>query len=110
MQPQYAFRRPRREFPEMAPGRRYLVIAGFAVSDPLFLGGFVLAGYLWKLSRKFPEAPFKQPSRLYASATVLTPGEVFSPSEMVAELADAGYRETPAGAPVTPGTYRRLGD
>ncbi|HEY4594759.1 MAG TPA: transglycosylase domain-containing protein, partial [Thermoanaerobaculia bacterium] len=110
MQPQYAFRRPRREFPEMAPGRRYLVIAGFAVSALLFLGGFVLAGYLWKLSRKFPEAPFKQASRLYASAPVLAPGEPFSPDEMTAELKDAGYRETPAGAPITPGTYRRLGD
>ena len=42
-----------------------------AVSALLFLGGFVLAGYLWKLSRKFPEAPFKQPSRLYASAPTL---------------------------------------
>jgi penicillin-binding protein 1B len=110
MQPQYAFRRPRREFPEMAPGRRYLVIAGFAVSALLFLGGFVLAGYLWKLSRQFPEAPFIQPSRLYASAPVLAPGEPFSPDEMTAELKDAGYRETPAGAPITPGTYRRLGD
>jgi len=110
MQPQYAFRRARREFPEMTPARRYLVIAGLAVSALLFLGGFVLAGYLWKLSRKFPEAPFRQPSRLYASAPVLAPGEVFSPAEMVAELKDAGYREASAGAPVSPGTYRRLGD
>ncbi|HET9212232.1 MAG TPA: PBP1A family penicillin-binding protein [Thermoanaerobaculia bacterium] len=110
MQPQYAFRRPRREFPEMTPARRYLVVAGLAVSALLFLGGFVLAGYLWNLSRRFPEAPFRQPSRLYASAPVLTPGEVFSPAEMVAELKDAGYREAPAGAPVSPGTYRRLGD
>jgi penicillin-binding protein 1B len=110
MQPQYAFLRPRREFPEMTPARRRLVIAGLAVSVLLFLGGFVLAGYLWKLSRKFPEAPFRQPSRLYASATVLTPGEVFSPAEMVAELKDAGYREATPGAPVEPGAYRRLGD
>jgi penicillin-binding protein 1B len=110
MQPQYAFRRPRREFPEMTPGRRRLVIAGLTVSVLLFLGGFLLAGYLWKLSRKFPEAPFRQASRLYASATVLSPGEVFSPAEMVAELKDAGYRETPPGAPIAPGTWRRLGD
>ncbi len=110
MQPQYAFRRPRREFPERPPARRALVIAGLAVSALLFLGGFVLAGYLWKLSWKFPEAPFKQPSRLYASAPVLSPGEPFSPDEMVAELKDAGYREASPGAPITPGTYRRLGD
>jgi penicillin-binding protein 1B len=92
----------------MPPARRALVIAGLAISALLFLGGFVLAGYLWKLSRKFPEAPYRQPSRLYASATVLSPGEPFSPAEMLAELKDAGYRETPAGAPISPGTYRRL--
>jgi penicillin-binding protein 1B len=114
MKPQYAFLRPRRElidgWPEMTPARRRLVIAGLAISVLLFLGGFVLAGYLWKISRQFPEAPFKQPSRLYAAATVLAPGETFSPAEMVAELRDAGYRETDPGATITPGTYRRLGD
>ncbi len=110
MQPQYAYVQPGRELPEMSPARRRLVIAGLAASVLLFLGGFVLAGYLWKISRKFPEAPFRQPSRLYSSAPVLTPGEVFSPAEMVDELKDAGYREASAGASVTPGTYRRLGD
>jgi penicillin-binding protein 1B len=94
----------------MDPARRRLVIAGLVVSALLFLGGFVLAGYLWKLSWRFPEAPFRQPSRLYASVPVLTPGETFSPAEMVAELRDAGYREAAAGAVITPGTYRRLGD
>ena len=110
MQPQYAYVQPGRELPEMTPARQRLVIAGLAVSVLLFLGGFVLAGYLWHLSRKFPQAPFRQPSRLYASAPVLSPGEVFSPAEMVDEVKDAGYREASAGAPVTPGTYRRLGD
>jgi penicillin-binding protein 1B len=110
MQPQYAYVQPGRELPEMTPARRRLVIAGLAVSVLLFLGGFLLAGYLWHLSRKFPQAPFRQPSRLYASAPVLSPGEAFTPAEMVAELKDAGYREASGGAPVTPGTYRRLGD
>jgi len=110
MQAGYAFRRPRREFPEMSPGRRKLVIAGLSVSAALFLCGFVLAGYLWNLSRKFPEAPFKQPSRLYAAATVLTPGLPLSPAELVAELADTGYREAPPGTAVTRGTFRRIGD
>jgi penicillin-binding protein 1B len=110
MQAGYAFRRPRREFPEMSPGRRKLVIAGLSVSAFLFLCGFVLAGYLWNLSRKFPEAPFKQPSRLYAAATVLMPGLPLSPAELVAELADTGYREAPPGTAVTRGTFRRIGD
>jgi penicillin-binding protein 1B len=110
MQPQYAFLRPRREFPAMTPARRRLVIAGLAVSALLFLGGFVLAGYLWNLARKFPAAPYVQPSRLYAAAAVLAPGAAFSAADMVAELRDAGYREAPGGAPILPGSYRRLGD
>ena len=110
MQAGYAFRRPRREFPEMSPGRRKLVIAGLSVSAALFLGGFILAGYLWNLSRQFPEAPFKQPSRLYAAATVLKPGLSLSPEDLVAELADTVYRDATPGTAVTRGTFRRIGD
>jgi penicillin-binding protein 1B len=116
MQAGYAFRRPRREFPEMSPARRRLVIAGLVASALLFLGGFAFAVSLWHISRNFPSAPYSQPSRLYASATVLAPGEVFPPAEMVAELGDTGYREVPTGAetpseePVAPGTFRRAGD
>ena len=110
MQAGYAFRRPRREFPEMSPGRRKLVIAGLSVSAVLFLCGFLLAGYLWNLSRKFPEAPFKQPSRLYAAATVLAPGLPLSPADLVTELEGTGYREAPPGTAVTRGTFRRIGD
>ncbi|HTG32476.1 MAG TPA: PBP1A family penicillin-binding protein [Thermoanaerobaculia bacterium] len=94
----------------MSPGRRKLVIAGLSVSAALFLCGFILAGYLWNLSRKFPEAPFKQPSRLYAAATVLAPGLPLSPAELVAELADTGYREATPGTAVTRGTFRHIGD
>ena len=103
------FRRPRQAWPEMDPARRALVIAGLAVSALLFLGGFILMGYFWRISRKFPEAPFAQPSRLYASVPQLTPGATFSPGEMVAELKDAGYRETPEGA-LPRGAFRREGD
>src|SRR5215203_7297025 len=86
MQRMTYFQRPRRTFPDMPPARRRLVIAGLVASALLFLGGFGMAAYLWKLSRLFPEAPFKQPSRLYGSATQLAPGAVFSAGEMVAEL------------------------
>ena len=57
-----------------------------------------------------PSPPYKQPSRLYAAAPVLTPGELFSAAEMVAELKDAGYREAAEGEAVAPGTFRRAGD
>jgi len=105
------FRRPRRLFPEMEPGRRALVISGLVVSALLFLCGFLFMGYFWRLSRKFPEAPFTQPSRLYASVPQLTPGSPFSAGEMAAELKDAGYREDASTAgPLPRGVFRRQGD
>ena len=103
------FQRPRRTFPEMDPARRRLVIAGLIASALLFLSGFGLAGYLWSLSRQFPQAPFAQPSRLYGASTRLQPGAVLSPEEMVAELRDEGYRETGRG-PLPRGAFLRTGD
>jgi penicillin-binding protein 1B len=122
----YAFRKVQDGFEdgfeEMSPARQRLVIAGLAVSALLFLGGFAFAISLWHISRKFPAPPYKQPSRLYAAAPVLTPGEPFTADEMVAELKDTGYREaqgeavqgeaagsaSPGGIPR--GTFRRDGD
>jgi penicillin-binding protein 1B len=88
------------------------VIAGLVASALLFLGGFGLAGYLWSLARQFPQAPFKQPSRLYGTATRLAPGEALSADEMVAELKDAGYREAQGDPrlPLPAGAFRRAGD
>ncbi|HEV8580181.1 MAG TPA: PBP1A family penicillin-binding protein [Thermoanaerobaculia bacterium] len=97
----------------MDPARRRLVIAGLLASALLFLGGFALSGYLWSVSRQFPEAPFPQPSRLYGSATLVTPGASLSPEEMIEELKDAGYREAGPKAPLRtlpPGTFHRDGD
>ena len=105
------FQRPRRRFPEMDPARRRLVIAGLVASLLLFLGGFAVSVSLWSLSRRFPEAPYLQPSRLYGAATRLAPGAAFSADEMVAELKDSGYREAPASSPLIPrGTFLRTGD
>ncbi len=109
--PLYLFQRPRRRIPDMDPVRRRWVIAGLVASLLLFLGGFVVAGSLWRLSRQFPEAPFAQPSRLYGAATHLAPGTRLSPEEMIGELKDAGYREAPdsmVGA--QPGTFHRAGN
>ena len=102
----------RTTLPEMSPARRRVVIAGLVASALLFVGGFILAGYLWNLSRQFPRAPFAQPSRLYGAATRLAPGEPLSAAEMAAELEAAGYRKT-GGDPAVPllrGAYRRDGD
>jgi penicillin-binding protein 1B len=88
-------------------GRRRLVIAGLVVSALLFLGGFLVSGHLWNLSRKLPSPPYPQPSRLYGAATLVAPGVELSAAEMVAELEAAGYRESSG---LDPGTYRRRGD
>lgn len=104
--------RPRRHFPAMDPARRRLVIAGLVVSALLFLGGFMTAGYLWSLARQFPQAPFQQPSRLYAQPTRLAPGESCSLAEMKAQLQDTGYREAAGDPelPLAPGAWRQSGD
>lgn len=47
----------------------------------------------WQLSGKFDEQVVDQPSRLYASPTVLRVDEPFSPKQVVAELGASGYRE-----------------
>jgi penicillin-binding protein 1B len=103
----------RLDLSDMTPGRRRAVIAALCVCGLLFLSGLVTAGALWKLARQFPRAPFKQPSRLYAQPTELTPGAPMTAGEIVAELGDEGYREAPAGAPGAPlrrGSYRRSSD
>ncbi|HEY7216233.1 MAG TPA: transglycosylase domain-containing protein, partial [Thermoanaerobaculia bacterium] len=110
MQPRALFQRPRHRFPEMGPARRRLVIAGLVASLLLFLGGFAVSASLWHLSRRFPEAPFAQPSRLYGAATQLAPGIAFSADDMVAELKESGYREAPASAAMPRGAFHRDGD
>jgi penicillin-binding protein 1B len=105
---------PESSFQEMSPARRRLVIAGLVTSGLLFLSGFAVSGYLWSLSRRFPSAPYPQPSRLYGSATPLAPGEALSAGDMVAQLTLTGYRD--AGQPtgdadsLSPGAWRRTGD
>ncbi|HEX3130143.1 MAG TPA: transglycosylase domain-containing protein, partial [Thermoanaerobaculia bacterium] len=93
----------------MPPGPRRAAIAGLSIAVLLFLGGFVFAGYFWSLVRKFPEAPYPQPSRLYTTPTRLEPGSPLSVPELVSELEAAGYRETRSAKPAT-GWYVRRKD
>jgi len=115
MQPYAYVAPPESPFQEMSPARRRLVIAGLVTAGLLFLSGFFVSGYLWSLSRRFPTAPYAQPSRLYGRAAPLVPGGAFSAADMVAQLAMTGYRD--AGQPadgaadsLPPGAWRRTGD
>jgi penicillin-binding protein 1B len=115
MQPYAYVAEPESPFEEMSPARRRLVIAGLVTAALLFLGGFAVAGYLWKISRRFPAAPYPQPSRLYGTATPLVAGEVLSAADMVAQLNLTGYRDTgqPTGGAadsLAPGAWRQTGD
>src|SRR5258706_787508 len=115
MQPYAYVAPPESPFQEMSPARRRLVIAGLVTAGLLFLSGFAVSGYLWSLSRRFPTAPYSQPSRLYGRATPLVPGAAFSAAAMVAQPTLTGYRD--AGQPadgasdaLPPGAWRRTGN
>ncbi|MFY9821181.1 MAG: PBP1A family penicillin-binding protein [Thermoanaerobaculia bacterium] len=103
------------EFEAMSPARQRLVIAGLVTAVLLFLSGFAVMGYLWRISRRFPSAPYAQPSRLYGTATPLVPGQVLPAADLTDQLAAAGYRDAgPLAAGETdslpPGAWRRTGD
>lgn len=87
------------------PRRLALLWGGGAL---LLLALLVGAGYAWSLQGKFPTAPFRQASRLYARPAEVAPGLERSAGELAAELAAAGYEELEAGARgLPPGTFRR---
>jgi penicillin-binding protein 1B len=93
----------------MPPGPRRAAIAGLSAATLIFLCGFIFAGYFWSLVRRFPEAPYPQPSRLYTTPTRLEPGSPLTVPELVSELEAAGYRETGSTTPA-PGWYLRRRD
>jgi penicillin-binding protein 1B len=94
----------------LSPGRRRLVIGSLTLAGLVLLVALAGSLYLWRLAVQFPEAPFKQPSRLYGRATQLEPGAPVGAGDVAAELQSLGYREAAADGPVTPGTFRRAGD
>jgi penicillin-binding protein 1B len=76
----------------LPPGRRRLLIA-VAVVLGLGLSLFTAwSVHLWALTASFPQAPFRQPSRLYARPHRLAAGDLMAPSDLAGELAAVGYR------------------
>ncbi len=100
----------RSDLAEMERRQKIAVIGGFALLALSVLVGLWLAGYLVQVSRSFPEAPFRQPSRLYARPTLLAVGRAAGPRSVIGELRAAGYRESEDGGPLPQGTFRRSGE
>ncbi len=96
---------PRDRVSRLLRSRRFHLFAGAVLA--VMLAGLVwLLWPYWQTSGEFDELPTRQPSRLYASPTVLRVDEAFRPDEVVAELVDQGYAEASAEeARRTPGSF-----
>ena len=87
--------------------RRWRIILLAAAIVLVIVGAFVLRPF-WRLSGQFDEITFRQPSRLYARATLLTEGRNYPPDLLIANLAGEGYREDESSPELPAGRFRRL--
>jgi penicillin-binding protein 1B len=85
--------------------RGWLILAAVAVALGV-AAGFVILPF-WRLSSHFDEVIFRQPSRLYGRATRLYEGRSLPPDQLIAGIADEGYREDKTSAALPAGRYRR---
>ncbi len=88
--------------------RGRLILAAVAVALGV-AAAFVILPF-WRLSSHFDEVIFRQPSRLYGRATRLYEGRSLPPDQLIAGLADEGYREDRTSAELPAGRYRRSRD
>jgi penicillin-binding protein 1B len=65
---------------------------------------------LWRLSRRFPEAPYPQPSRLYGRVPELAVGAPCRLAELAGRLASQGYAPEKDEATPRPGTFQLHGE
>jgi penicillin-binding protein 1B len=96
--------RQRSLLPRSLPPRR---LAAYLTACLLIAALMVAVIGLWRLSRRFPEAPYRQPSRLYARVPELAVGDACRLGDLAARLESEGYRAATEGqgAP-RPGTFR----
>ncbi len=88
--------------------RGWLILAAVAAAL-VVAAGFVILPF-WRLSSHFDEVIFRQPSRLYGRATRLYEGRSLPSEQLIAGLADEGYREDRTSAELPAGRYRRSRD
>jgi penicillin-binding protein 1B len=102
--------RLRADLAALPPAHRRAVIAAAGALAVLLLCSVATTTYLWRLSRRFPAAPFAQPSRLYGRATRLAPGTAMSAADLLGELSALRYRRQDEAGPLAAGRCRRAGD
>jgi penicillin-binding protein 1B len=83
--------------------------AGAVLLLGIAVGFFVLRPF-WRLSSRFEQITFRQPSRLYAQPTQLEEGHAVPVERLVKDLVGEGYREEPGAAVLPPGRYRTAPD
>lgn len=87
--------------------RRWRVVLLVLAILLVVVGVFVIRPF-WTLSGQFDEITFRQPSRLYAQATVLTEGRNYPSDLLISNLEGEGYREDTSSPELPAGRYRRL--
>ena len=89
-----SWERIRSDLADLAPGRRWVIVAALATFVLSAVAGLVGLGYLWQLTNRLPRAPFAQPSRLYGRPAEIAVGQPASLGALVQELEESGYRES----------------
>src|SRR5215210_8560055 len=74
----------------------------------IVIGAFVIRPF-WQLTSQFDDLTFRQPSRIYAKATRITPGRSYPVSLLISDLRAEGYREDTETNPLPAGRYRKVG-
>src|SRR5262245_16693809 len=90
------------------PKRRRWRIVLLVLAILLVVVGIFVIRPFWILSGQFDEITFRQPSRLYAQATLLTEGRNYPPDLLISNLEGEGYREDTSSPELPAGRYRRL--
>ncbi|MES1245365.1 MAG: PBP1A family penicillin-binding protein, partial [Acidobacteriota bacterium] len=94
--------------PPPAPRRRSRLRWAIVALVLLVVGAFVIRPF-WQLTSQFDDITYRQPSRLYAKATKLTPGRSYPADLLVSDLRAEGYREDTDSNPLPAGRYRKVG-
>ena len=94
--------------PPPAPRRRSRLRWAIVALVLIVVGAFVIRPF-WQLTSQFDDITYRQPSRLYAKATRLTPGRSYPAELLVSDLRAEGYREDTDSNPLPAGRYRKVG-